>query len=79
MTQFDKDTITVTVNVHGEVVEIEAQTEVTEVVAKAKNVVCRGNALPKALRERDNVVGKVNNAALAAILKDQERRRRKAK
>jgi hypothetical protein len=79
----NKDTITVTCNVKGEVVEVEAQTTLTEVKAKdpKRCRVVKGNALPQALRDAPNVVGKLTAAQVEAIKKAQakkaQRRKRK--
>lgn len=79
----NNDTITVTCNVKGEVVEIEAQTTTTEVVAKDPKAcrIVKGNALPKALRDAPNVVGKLTAAQVEAIKKAQAKKaqRRKGK
>jgi hypothetical protein len=76
-----KDTITITTIVRGEVVDIEAATEVQEASGprKLRKVVARGNALPKALRAQPNVTGKVNAAQIAAIVKAQAKRAKQAR
>jgi hypothetical protein len=72
--------VVITCNLHGEVVEVECAEEVTE--TRDSLTKCRvngGNALPKALRGRENVVGKLSAAQVASIQKAQEKRQQRRK
>jgi hypothetical protein len=72
--------IVITANVHGEVVEIEASETVTEVSGDLRKCrVVKGNALPLALREAPNVVGKLTAAQVEAIKRAQARKAHKRK
>jgi len=76
-----KDTITITTIVRGEVVDIEAATEVQEATASEprKCRVVGGNALPKALRDAPNVVGKLTAAQVENLKRAQAKRAAKRK